>query len=137
MPPEEVRIGVAEDNRVNRLVIQKALERLCYTNVVFYEDGKAAVEGIKQHAGQGEPFHIFFMDIAMPVMAGMEATRLLREDLDAAVRRVPIIGMQPSAPDMVERLRGQGMQDAIAKPVRFLALVEIIEEYGNPLVSNP
>lgn len=36
---------------------------ICYMDIVFYEDGKAALEDIKQRAAKGESFHIIIMDI--------------------------------------------------------------------------
>jgi CheY-like chemotaxis protein len=138
LPPEELRICVVEDNPVNRKIMTKFLDRLCYTNFHLYENGKLAVEGIRRQAADGEPYHLVFMDAAMPVMGGFEAIRLIRTDENEAVRNVIIIGMHAHS---IERLAQQeflprGANDVISKPIRMQSLREIMETVGNPPVCH-
>ncbi|WJH36592.1 ATP-binding protein [Paenibacillus sp. CC-CFT747] len=75
-------ILVAEDNEVNRLVLQKMLEKLGQ-RVRLVENGKEAVEEAVRNR-----YDLIFMDVRMPVMSGLEATRLLKEKLPPEGRPV-------------------------------------------------
>lgn len=133
LPPEEVRICFAEDNRVNRKLAEKILEKMCYTNVNFFGDGLAAVEGVRQAAREGEPYHLVFMDIQMPVLGGFSATELIRSDEDDSIRNVKIIAMDPRpySPDQIERYHSKGMDDFLVKPIRFNDYKGMMEKYAN------
>ncbi|KAI9148779.1 Histidine protein kinase SLN1 [Paramyrothecium foliicola] len=136
LPPEEVRICVAEDNRVNRKVLEKFLDRLCYSNFHMYENGQDAVDGVRQQAANGKPYHIILMDTAMPVMDGFRATKILRQDENEAIRSVPIIALYACSVIKLDTA-AKGMTDVLLKPVAVSNLRSILETYGNPLVGFP
>jgi PAS domain S-box-containing protein len=117
--PLSVPLLVVEDNAVNRLVAVNMLERLGYT-VETVVNGKQAVEVVQQRA-----FALILMDIQMPVMDGIEATRLIRR-----VQTIPIIAMTANdhAAD-VSRYLAVGMSDCISKPVTIERLRMIVEKY--------
>lgn len=71
---EEVSILAAEDNAINRKVLKALLKKLGYTNVSFVTNGKLAVEAVER-----EKYDVVLMDVQMPVMDGIEATRLIGE----------------------------------------------------------
>ncbi len=117
----EGRILVVEDNRVNRLVITRILERLGY-DVCVVENGLEAVRALR------EPFDAVLMDCQMPVMDGFEATHAIRHgDEDVRDRRVPIIALTASTlEEERERCRAAGMNAFISKPVMPLELEKVL-----------
>jgi signal transduction histidine kinase/CheY-like chemotaxis protein len=116
------RILVVEDNPTNQKVVAGLLGKHGYqTHVV--SDGRQALEAL-----EGPAFDLILMDLQMPVMDGLEATRLIR--LDPRWRSLPIIGLTAHvmAGDR-ERCIKAGMDDYLAKPVRPPALLETVAKH--------
>ncbi|RDA92245.1 hypothetical protein CP533_5691 [Ophiocordyceps camponoti-saundersi (nom. inval.)] len=130
MRKEEVRICVAEDNPINQKIAIQYVQRLGYPSVSAYENGLKAVEGLRQKAREGKPYHIVLMDVQMPVLDGYEATKLLRRDAMEAVRKVLVIAMTASAiQGDREKCLAAGMNDYLAKPVRSDVLRRKLDAY--------
>ncbi|MBR9882684.1 MAG: response regulator [Oceanospirillales bacterium] len=106
----ELNILVAEDNKVNQAVIKGLLSRSGH-RVSIAENGRQAVD----MASEGG-YDLILMDVQMPEMDGLEATRLLRAD-DRTLA-LPIIGLTANAmaSDRIECLEA-GMNDFLSKPV--------------------
>lgn len=126
-PPEGVkdrkpRLLVAEDNPINQRLIMTALKQAGYV-VDMVGDGVEAV-----HAVQHLPYDLILMDIRMPVMSGVEATQRIRSMSGQA--GLPIIAMTANtmAGDREEYLES-GMNDYVAKPIDFHALLRIIASH--------
>lgn len=133
---EDVRICVAEDNPINQKIAIQYAHRLGYPNVVAYENGLKALEGLRKKAADGEPYHIVLMDVQMPVLDGYEATKLIRKDSMEAVRKVLVIAMTASAiQGDREKCLAAGMNDYLAKPVRSEVLKKKLDAYVNVSVS--
>jgi len=99
---------VAEDNPVNQLVVRRLLENLG-VQVRLVADGEQALDAVDE-----EPPAVILMDIHMPRMDGLEATRLLR----ARGLELPIIALTASAlPEDRDEARAAGMCDFLVKPV--------------------
>ena len=82
-------------------------------------DGRQALEQARM-----ETFDIVFMDMRMPVMDGLEATRAIRA-LGGEWSRIPIVALTANAfPEDVRMCREAGMNDFVAKPIRKKVLVE-------------
>lgn len=118
-------ILVVEDNDINYEIVSTLLGMY---GVVCQraENGKIAYEMIKEN-GQDEPFDLIFMDIQMPVMNGLDATRAIRKlDFEYA-KKVPIIAMTADAfSENVAECLQAGMNAHIAKPIDLnLVLAEI------------
>ncbi|KRB23169.1 MULTISPECIES: ATP-binding protein [Mesorhizobium] len=111
-------ILVVEDNPINREVAQQFLE-LLGQRVTFAADGR---DGVRL-ASEGS-FSLILMDMQMPIMDGIEATRAIR----AAGNRVPIIAMTANASD-VDRRRciDAGMNGFEAKPVTMARLEHLLD----------
>ncbi len=123
-----VRVLLAEDNPVNRLVACRLLERQGFA-VVAVEDGAQAVEA---HAR--DTFDVILMDVQMPVMDGFEATAAIRAREQG--RRTPIVALTAHAMkgDM-ERCLAGGMDAYVAKPLRpadLLAVMARVMGAGSP-----
>lgn len=137
VPKDEVRICVAEDNPINQRIAIQYVQRLGYKGVVAYENGLKAVEGLRQKAQEGKPYHIVLMDVQMPMLDGYEATKLIRKDPLEAVRQILVIAMTASAiQGDREKCLAAGMNDYLAKPVRSELLRRKLEAYLNPEVSS-
>ena len=105
------RILLAEDNELNQQVA-KGLLRLVGADVVVAENGAIAVEMAAQ-----VPVDLILMDMQMPVMDGLAATRCLRER-EQGGGRIPILAMTANAmAGDRERCLEAGMDDHIAKPI--------------------
>ncbi|RCW63011.1 multi-sensor hybrid histidine kinase [Pseudorhodoferax soli] len=106
-----VRLLLAEDNEINQQIAIELLEG-AGAQVRVAQNGREAVDMV----ASGEAFDAVLMDLQMPVMGGLEATRLLRAD--ARFAHLPVIAMTAHA--MVEerdRCLAAGMVDHITKPL--------------------
>jgi len=119
-----MNILVAEDNDINWEIISMLLQMQGIT-CERAENGQLCLERV-QRARAGE-FDLVFMDIQMPVMNGLEATRAIRALDDAALARIPIIAMTADAfSENVAECLSVGMNGHIAKPIDMkLVLKEI------------
>jgi signal transduction histidine kinase/ActR/RegA family two-component response regulator len=118
----QLRILVAEDNRVNQLVARKLLEKAGH-EVTVCENGKEAVELARQGG-----FDVILMDIQMPDMDGLEATRVIRSQENGSAKKVPIIALTAhSLQQDMERCLAAGMDGYVSKPFRLEALCEALE----------
>lgn len=121
---------VAEDNEINALIVSRHLEKLGAL-VTRAENGAEAVELARAAlTGQVRPFDVILMDLFMPELDGLEATRLIRlEEARGGGRRRPIIALTASALEQDERAaRGAGVDALLTKPVEFAALAAAIEK---------
>ncbi len=130
IPKDQLRVCIAEDNLINARIALQYLQRLGYPHVDTYDNGLKAVEGLREKARQGTPYHIILMDVQMPVLDGYEATKLLREDELESVRKVLVIAMTASAiQGDREKCLAAGMDDYLAKPVRSEVLKKKLDTY--------
>ena len=117
---EPLHVLVVEDNAVNQLLMDKMLERLGHSCRIAANGHEALV------AVDEDTFDVVLMDIQMPVMDGMEATRAIRARTDA-VARVPIIALSANVlPDDVARYLAIGMDGHLPKPLTLTALHEAL-----------
>jgi CheY-like chemotaxis protein len=130
LPREELRICIAEDNLINQKIAVRFLGKLGFKNVHAYDNGLAAVEGIRKKAMEGQPYHIVLMDVQMPVLDGYDATKLLRKDSMDAVKGILVVAMTASAVQGDrEKCLASGMNDYLAKPVRSGLLKKKLDQY--------
>jgi signal transduction histidine kinase len=130
VPREQLRICIAEDNPINQKIAIQFMQKLGYKYIDAYDNGLAAVEGLRKKAKEGEPYHIILMDVQMPVLDGYEATKLLRKDPLEAVRGILVIAMTASAiQGDREKCLDSGMNDYLAKPVRSGVLKKKLDHY--------
>ena len=118
-----VRILLAEDNPVNQKLTQMMLTKAGY-HVEVTNDGREAVE---RYTSEPCGFDLILMDMQMPGMDGLEATRTLRTK---GYGEVPIIAMTANAMKGSKELCLQaGMNDYIAKPIKREAVFDIIDRW--------
>ncbi|KAG4034685.1 hypothetical protein MFRU_002g00410 [Monilinia fructicola] len=127
---DHLRICIAEDNPINQKIAIQFMQKLGFNIIDAYDNGLAAVEGVRQKAREGTPYHIILMDVQMPVLDGYEATKLLRKDPIDAVRGILVIAMTASAiQGDREKCLASGMNDYLAKPVRSGILKKKLDQY--------
>ncbi|MBN8608939.1 MAG: response regulator, partial [Deltaproteobacteria bacterium] len=117
-----LRVLLAEDNVVNQQVAHRLLARWGYEAEIV-GDGRAAVQAVRQGA-----FDVVLMDVAMPDMDGLEATRRIRAD--TTVRRQPrIIAMTAFATrEHQSACAAAGMDDYVTKPIDVRVLRALLVE---------
>ena len=117
----QLHILLVEDNFINQEVARNMLENL-HIKVSIVEDGQQAVETL---TAQPHEFDIIFMDMQMPVMDGIAATKFIRHTLN--LTDVPIIAMTANAMVSDQKTcRDAGMNDHLAKPFDLDMLKEVI-----------
>ncbi|KAI1320750.1 putative histidine kinase HHK1p [Xylariaceae sp. FL0255] len=130
IPKDQFRICIAEDNYINQKIAIQYVKKLGYKHVDAYENGQKAVEGLREKARRGEPYHAILMDVQMPVLDGYEATKLLRQDPIEEVRSILVIAMTASAiQGDREKCIAAGMNDYLAKPVKADLLQRKLDTY--------
>ena len=121
-----------DDYENNQRVALAHLKKLGYAAHVV-ENGRAAVETI---AHNGERYALVLMDWQMPVMDGLEATRLIRQLELPRGEHIPIIGMTANAlKDDRERCLAAGMDGYLSKPVRREDLRSVLNTWA-PLATE-
>ncbi|MEN9874699.1 MAG: hypothetical protein RL186_1596, partial [Pseudomonadota bacterium] len=122
-PFASLRILVAEDNGANRLVLQTLLSNLG-VKPEFVENGRQALDAVlSQH------FDVILMDMHMPIMDGLTATRAIRV-LEAREGRVrtPLVALTANAmPQQVAEQLAAGVDAHAAKPIQLSVLLDAIE----------
>ncbi|MDJ0834024.1 MAG: ATP-binding protein [Gammaproteobacteria bacterium] len=128
IPPEgenlaPLRILVAEDVLPNQLVARKLIESLGHRADIV-ANGIEAVDAV-----QNRPYDLVLMDLRMPEMDGLTATREIR-NLDGKPGQIPIVALTANASsDDVKRCHDVGMNDFISKPVSKDRLQEVLGHY--------
>ncbi len=119
---EPLHILLAEDNTVNQLIIEKYLKKQGHF-VATAENGSRALELLSE-----QNFDCILMDIQMPVLDGLEATRIIRaNDSGHFDPRIPIVAMTAYAmTEDRDRFLQAGVSDYIAKPVDLKRLSRIL-----------
>lgn len=117
-----LHVLVADDNDINRRVVCKILERSGH-RVALVEDGIQALDAM-----EAEPFDLVLMDVNMPGMNGLEATRMFRLGMPPSPR-LPILALTADATaEMQRKCLEAGMDGCITKPVTPARLIAAIDE---------
>lgn len=130
-PVRKLSVLVADDNRTNQKVIGKILERAGH-DVSIVNNGEQALDAM-----QAKAFDIALMDVNMPVLNGIEATKLHRfASLGKA--RLPIVALTADAtPETKQRCEEAGMDACVIKPIEPARLLNIIDSIvGEKPVSD-
>jgi CheY-like chemotaxis protein/signal transduction histidine kinase len=116
-----LRILIAEDNPINQRVLQMWLERHGYTPDVV-GDGAQAVQAVIERG-----YDVVFMDVQMPVLDGIAATRKINEALPSTRPRIVALSAATEADDRAACLAA-GMAQFLAKPLQQARLVDALEQ---------
>ncbi|SEK19429.1 response regulator [Paenibacillus sp. OK003] len=128
-----ISILLADDNVINRQVVQMQLQKLGMTQVDTVSNGEEASEAFLSNK-----YSMILMDNMMPVMDGLEATRNIRAiELDKMWQPIPIIAMTGKVMDEEkEECFEAGMNDFIGKPFTLEALNNVIQRWQQRSLSE-
>ena len=119
-----LRILAVDDNRINLYLLQRVLERTG-ASVILAADGQQAVQTLE---ASPHAFDVVLMDIQMPVLDGLSATRVIRTDL--GLTDLPIIALTAGVlVEEREAAMAAGMNDFVPKPVDLEQLAEVIRRH--------
>jgi len=124
---------IVEDNPINQKMIQYTLKNIGI-HCDIAENGSVGVDMRKE-----KHYDIIFMDIQMPVMNGVEATKAILEyEKEENLSHIPIIAVTANAlKGDREKFLAEGMDEYISKPVDFNRLVDVLKEFcSNKIISN-
>ncbi|UQB42940.1 response regulator [Thiomicrospira microaerophila] len=114
---QALKILVAEDNLSNQMLIRAVLTKLGH-QIVLVNNGKEAIEQLKH-----VDFDLVLMDMQMPELDGLEATKVIRQQLTTVAANIPIIALTANAlSGDKERVLEAGMNDYLTKPIDIHAL---------------
>jgi len=131
-----LRVLIVDDNAINQKVAVRILQQFGYEPAIA-ANGREALEAIEH-----EPFDLIFMDVMMPEMDGLEATRQIRKrqmngEQQHFQSRIIICAMTAHAmAGDREKCMGAGMDDYLAKPVRPKDVRDMIEKWGGKIALD-
>jgi len=118
----KIRALVVDDNILNLKLLTAFLKKMNF-------EGDAAVNGEEAvEKMRGNQYDICFMDIQMPVMGGVEATKIIRKEIS---QDIPIIAVTAVNDFTLKKSLEAGMTDYLSKPVSLAVLKTIISKYCN------
>lgn len=123
-----LRILLAEDNLINQKVAKMTLEKMGHS-VDVAENGEIAVEKFLANE-----YDVILMDVQMPVMNGIDATRQIRKIEEAINKRKPIVIIAMTANVMKqdrEEYLSSGMNDYISKPFKISEINKVLNKVNN------
>ena len=121
--PGQVRVLLVEDNLINQKVVLAILRKKGY-QIDVANDGREALNRLE---AAPDPYGIVLMDVQMPVLDGLETTRIIRKN--QLWDRLPIVAMTAHAMNGDrERCLQAGMNSYVSKPVQPAHLVSVIEK---------
>ena len=124
-------ILVVEDQEPNRIVLAELLARMGI-NVSLAENGQEAIKFVESSSH----VDLVLMDLSMPVLDGIAATKLIRE-LSGTKKNVPIVAMTANAfADDRDQCIAAGMNDFMTKPINASNLYQCIKKWVPTQISN-
>lgn len=126
-PSSSLQVLVVEDHPVNQHLLRQILEKRGH-RVVLVSNGAEALQAVGDHLEGPAPFDVVLMDLMMPVMGGLEATRRIRQLEEGRGRRTTIVAVTACALEEDRRACLEaGMDDHLPKPVKVKDLFRILD----------
>jgi signal transduction histidine kinase/CheY-like chemotaxis protein len=124
-PVSPSRILLAEDNRVNQHLVQRILEKEGHY-VLVVANGWDVLEALKN-----ETFDLVLMDVQMPLMDGIETTKVIRAAEALTQAHIPIVALTAHAmKGDQDRCIAAGMDGYVSKPIRAADLLKMVETHA-------
>ena len=125
-----IRILLAEDNMINQKLAERVLEIFGY-QIDIADNGKIAFEMMQQNL-----YDMILMDVMMPEMDGLEATRTIRSNIPESAQPVIIAVTANALKGDRELCIDAGMNDYISKPINTDELKALLEKYGEIILRK-
>jgi len=120
-------IMLVEDNKLNQRLMESSLRRFGF----HIELAGNGLEAVEKYQAEPHKYSLIIMDIMMPVMDGLEATRQIRNFEQLNNLRVPIIALTANTFNADrERCLSYGMDDYLAKPLNMELLAQSFRSLG-------
>jgi len=128
----DAKVLVAEDNEINQKLIRRTLENLGL-HLTIVPNGKIALEQRVTH-----DFDIIFMDIAMPVMDGIEAThKIIEYEQENNLPHIPIIAVTANAlKGDRERFMKEGLDEYVTKPIKQENILNVLNMFASEHITE-
>lgn len=124
---ENISILLVEDNKLNQRLMESSLKRFGFK----IEVANNGLEAVEKYKADHDKFDLIIMDIMMPVMDGLEATRQIRIFEQQKKFRIPIIALTANTFNADrERCLSYGMDEYIAKPLNMEKLTKAFRDLG-------
>ena len=121
--PTPLDVLIAEDHPINQKLLRLTLEKRGH-RVTVVSNGAEAVQALDDPGRNSPHFDVVLMDLMMPVMDGLEATRRIRQMESGSGRRIPIVAVTACAMDSDRAACFEaGMDDYLAKPVDLIKIL--------------
>jgi signal transduction histidine kinase/CheY-like chemotaxis protein/HPt (histidine-containing phosphotransfer) domain-containing protein len=128
-----LRILIADDNEYNRMVIKETLNLKADVHTDIVENGQEVLTMMQQN-----DYDVVLMDVQMPVMNGMEATKYIREKMPPPKNQIPIIAFTASILRAdIEKFMDCGMNSYLPKPFRAWQLFHTVAEVTGRKAGEP
>ncbi len=122
---KQIRILVAEDNKINAMIIEKFLNKWNVT-VHIVVNGMEVLEKLEQYE-----YDIIMMDLHMPVMDGKTATKIIRSDPNKKYYNIPIIALTADATSDTQKIiLDSGFNEYVTKPFSPENLYSVLKQYN-------
>lgn len=121
---KEISVLVAEDVPINQIVVKRMLENIGFLNITVVDNGEQALEMVKQHW-----FDLVLMDIQMPVMDGIEASKAITTFFRGKKKPVIIALTANVFGSDKEEYKKAGISGFLSKPITKNALWEVLSTY--------
>lgn len=130
------RVLIAEDHDVNQMLMLSMATSANF-DAEIAENGAEAIAMVEEAVRAGTPFDLVLMDMQMPVVDGLQATRELRAKGFSATQ-LPIVALTANAyQDDIVACRAAGMQAHLSKPVRAREIREVVAKFTQATVPAP
>lgn len=128
-----LRILLVDDNEYNRMVVQETLALKADVMIDMAVNGQEAVDAVSNNT-----YDVVLMDVQMPVMSGIDATRAIRTQLPSPKKDVPIIALTASTMrEDIDKCLNAGMNSYVPKPFKAWQLISTLADVtGRKLVPQ-
>ncbi|MFZ4727689.1 MAG: response regulator, partial [Pseudanabaena sp.] len=119
-----LKILIVEDDKVNQMVASSILKKLGYQTSDIANNGLEVLQAL-----QNNTYDLILMDLQMPTMDGITATKIIRNEL---ISQVPIVAMTADVmPEDRQACFDAGMNDYISKPINITEIMQVISVISN------
>jgi CheY-like chemotaxis protein len=118
-----MKVIVVDDIFTNRLLLSEILQDLGY-EYFLAKNGKEAVEELQKN-----DYNLVLMDIEMPVMNGIEATKFIRTEMPSPKNKIPVVALTAHNPRLFfDNYQDVGFSSLLTKPYSVLKIRQLLEE---------